>query len=87
LTDETDQETIRAAMGILGRRTSAKKTASSRENLKKVIERNRANAKPCTCGRTDGSHAVKCPVWSRERMARYRANKKAKEAPPTAKGE
>ena len=59
----------------MGRIRTPKKAASSAANLADVIARRKANANPCNCGRSDGTHASVCAAYSRWR-ARERAKNK-----------
>lgn len=72
----TPDEAASAAGRALGQIKTAKKTASSRETIKAATAARTANAKPCTCGRTDGSHRFDCPEYRRQAVAKYRKKQK-----------
>ncbi|HXJ39812.1 MAG TPA: hypothetical protein VNH18_11075 [Bryobacteraceae bacterium] len=57
----------------LGSIRTPRKAASSRANAAKATAARAV--KPCTCGRTDGSHRFDCPAYRRAAVARYREKK------------
>jgi len=73
MTEQTEDEKIREAMSLLGRRTSERKSAASRINMA------HANTfrvpKPCSCGTVP--HRSTCPVYNREATQKHRAKQAA----------
>jgi hypothetical protein len=65
-----DDEILRRAAQILGKRTSERKAASSRANAAKATAAIPAG-KPCNCGHDP--HRSTCPVYRREAQRKHRA--------------
>ena len=74
MTEQTEDEKIREAMSLLGRRTSERKSAASRINMAHA-NTFRVPNKPCNCGTVP--HRSTCPVYNREATKRSRAKMSA----------
>ena len=73
MTDQTDDQKIREAMSLLGKRTSERKTNASRLNI--AYASSCRVLKPCSCGAFP--HRQPCPVYRREAQQRNRARQSA----------
>lgn len=75
MTDEqTEDQKIREAMSLLGRRTSERKSAASRINMAHA-NTFRVPNKPCNCGTVP--HRYPCPVYNREAQQKHRTKQVA----------
>jgi hypothetical protein len=52
---------------------SQRDAAKLRKRAKEIASLPKKNPKPCDCGRTDGTHSGKCPVYKREYRKRNQA--------------
>lgn len=66
-----DEEIIRQAMSVLGKRKTARKTAAQKINIAHAATFR--TVKPCTC--SSDPHRSSCPVYAREAQRKHREKK------------